>query len=390
VTYRAGGGAGRDRSARNGGLYVHVPFCAAICSYCHFARTDRHGPADRVAYVDAVLAEFALRRERCALLTGGGRRLGTAYLGGGTPSLLEPDLVERLVAGTVHELDPVPDCEFTAEANPESLTLELATCWRDLGIDRVSLGVQSLAPEVLALLGRRCSPQAARRALRLAGRVFPRVSADWILAPGVTAAGLREELAIAVDLGVEHVSFYILEVHEGTSLATAVATGELRLPTDARTEALYLEGAAHLEKLGLSQYEVSNFARPGAESRHNRGYWQGVPWLALGPSAHGCWGRRRYANLADPAAWRARIAAGEVPEAEVDWRDTAARRLERVILALRTREGVPLDWLPDGALDLAAGRREGLWETRGGRLVLAPRGFLRIDTVEERLARRLG
>lgn len=380
--------AGRDRSAR-GGLYVHVPFCAAICSYCHFARTDRHGPAERAAYVDGVLAELRLRRERCALLAGGGRRLGTAYLGGGTPSLLEPELVERLVAGTVHTLDPVPDCEFTAEANPESLTADLAACWRDLGVDRISLGVQSLDPEVLALLGRRCGPDTARRALALAGGIFPRVSADWILAPQVTGTALRDELSEAVDLGVEHVSFYILEVHGGTPLAADVAAGRLRLPADGTTEALYLEAAAHLERLGLRQYEVSNFARPGAESRHNRGYWRGVPWLALGPAAHGCWGRCRYGNLADPAAWLARLDAGRLPEAEVDRRDTAARRLERVVLALRTREGVPLDWLPGGALDLEAGRREGLWETPGGRLVLTPRGFLRIDTVEERLARHL-
>ncbi|MCP4574306.1 MAG: coproporphyrinogen III oxidase family protein [bacterium] len=380
---------GQDRSCRGGGLYVHVPFCASICSYCHFARTADHDRAARTAYVDGVLAELALRRESCGLLRDGGRRLGTAYLGGGTPSLLEPVLMERLVAGTVHTLDPAPDCEFTAEANPESLTADLAACWRDLGVNRISLGVQSLAPPVLKVLGRRCGPDTARRALALAGSVFPRVSADWILAPGIAVAALRDELTEAVDLGVEHISFYILEVHEGTPLAADLAAGKLRLPPDERTASLYLEAAAHLERLGLRQYEVSNFARPGTESRHNQGYWRGVPWLALGPAAHGCWGRRRYANLANPVAWRARLDADELPEAEVDLRDTAARRLERVVLALRTGDGVSLAWLPAGALDLAAGHREGLWETRAGRLVLTPRGFLRIDTVEEHLARSL-
>lgn len=372
-----------------GGLYVHVPFCAAVCSYCHFARTAVHDRSARADFVDGVLAEFTLRRRRCSLLAAGKRRLGTAYLGGGTPSLLEPDLTERLVAGTVHALRPAADLEFTAEANPESLSEDIAACWRELGVNRVSLGVQSLAPAVLDLLGRRCDPQTARRALALAARVFPRVSADWILAPGVGADALRAELTEAVDLGVEHVSFYILEVHAGTPLADDVTAGRLRLAADDCTEALYLAAAEHLERLGLRQYEVSNFARPGAESRHNTGYWRGVPWLALGPAAHGCWGRRRYANLADPAAWRERLRAGELPEAEEDVRGTAARRLERVVLALRTRAGVPLDWLPPGGLDLAAGSREGLWRVDRERLALTPRGFLRIDTVEELLARHL-
>jgi oxygen-independent coproporphyrinogen-3 oxidase len=372
------------------GLYLHVPFCGALCSYCHFARTDRHDPARRRRTVAAMVREFELRRERCAILRDRGRVLETVYVGGGTPSQLEPELMATLLAGTVGRLDAAPDREVTAEANPESFTTGLARAWRAAGIGRVSLGIQSLDPDVLRLLGRQCDPASARRALALAGATFPRVSADWILGPGVSTGRLLAELDEAIDLGVEHVSLYILELHEGTPLARAVAAGSLSLPADAETEARYLACVEHLAGRGLPQYEVSNLARPGAESRHNRAYWQGRPYLALGPSASGFWGRRRYTNERRLDRYLARVEAGEVPEADVDQLDGPARRLEAVILPLRTREGVPLDRLPPGALDLERGCREGLWTVASGRLALSARGFLHVDSIEQRLAGHLG
>jgi putative oxygen-independent coproporphyrinogen III oxidase len=371
------------------GLYIHVPFCASICSYCHFARSAEHGRADRERFAHGVVREMDLRLAACPTLQAGRRRLETAYLGGGTPSQLEPDLAEIMIAGTVGRLPLADDFEFTAEANPESLTDELARAWRRLGVGRISLGVQSLDAGVLKLLGRSCDPSTARAGLDRAVRHFGRVSADWILGPGLERPKLLAELREAVDRGVEHVSLYILELHAGTELEARVGRGEVRLMPDGRTESLYLSCVEELERLGLPQYEVSNFARPGAESRHNRAYWRRRPWLALGPAAHGAWGRRRHANAGTLAAWLKKLDDGLLPEASVDPLDTAARRLERVVLALRTREGVPLDWLPAGALDLAAGRRAGLWAVRDGCLALSPRGFLRIDTIEERLARAL-
>ncbi len=214
---------------RGGGLYVHVPFCASICSYCHFARTARHDAPGRARLVAAVVREFALRRERCAVLRDGGRPLLTAYVGGGTPSSLEPELMTTLLAGTVGQLPAADDLELTVEANPESLDAARAAAWRAAGVNRVSLGVQSLDADVLRLLGRACDPATARAGLRLACASFPRVSADWILGPGVREARLHDELDEALDLGVEHISLYILEVHEGTPLARRVATGKLRL-----------------------------------------------------------------------------------------------------------------------------------------------------------------
>ena len=368
------------------GLYIHVPFCGSICSYCHFARTADHGPETRARFVDLVLAEFELRRIECEILSSGRRLLHTCYLGGGTPSELEPRLMARLVEGTAGSFRLAPDFELTAEANPESLTEGLARSWLDLGISRVSLGVQSLDPGVLKLLGRSCDPATAREGLERACRIFPRVSADWIIGPGLDRETLLAELTEAADLGVEHFSVYILEVHPGTRLATLAEQGTWNPAPDSETEQLYLAVIEHLADLGIPQYEVANFAREGAESRHNQNYWLGRPWLGLGPAAHGFWGRRRYANFDNLDEWGTAIENGRLPEAGVDPLDRSARRLERLILALRTRRGVPLEWLPQSGWDTGQGLREGLWEVREGRLVLTGRGFLRIDSIEERLA----
>lgn len=368
------------------GLYIHVPFCGSICSYCHFARRVGDDRSARQGFVEGVLTELDLRLAACPVLRAGERPLTTAYIGGGTPSLLEPGLMAQLLEGTVGRLKRASDLELTAEANPESFDGATAAAWRDAGIGRVSLGVQSLDPEVLKLLGRSCDPATARRALRLATSQFDRVSADWIIGPGLQEDRLRAELTEAVDLGVTHFSLYILEVHPGTRLESDLNSGKVALPGDEHTEALYLAAGKYLEDRGIVQYEVANFSRPGHESRHNQGYWQGRPWLALGPSAHGYWGRRRYANLSVREDWQACLDMGRLPEAEVDPLDLGARRLEKAILALRTRAGLPLEWIPEHAFDLDRGCREGLWELQGGRLVLTRLGFLRIDSLEERLA----
>jgi len=366
------------------GLYIHVPFCGSICSYCHFARTADHGFEVRRRYVDAVCREFELRRGACGLLAGA-RPLETAYLGGGTPSQLEPELMDRLLAGTVGRLPRTAGLELTAEANPESLDEAKARAWRAAGINRISLGIQSLDGEVLNLLGRACPPHTAREALRLACGSFERVSADWILGPGLRDDALLAELQEAIDLGVEHFSIYILELHAGTELERRVRDGSVSLLPDWQTEARYLGVVRYLAERGFRHYEVSNFARPGARSRHNQGYWRRRPWLALGPAAHGSYGRRRYANLADIAAYCEAVEAGRIPEESVDPLDLPARLLERVILGLRTAHGVPLAWLAPDCLDWKAGVDEGLWRTDAGRLRLTSRGFLVIDAIEARI-----
>ncbi len=364
------------------GLYIHIPFCGSICSYCHFSRTAHHSWAVRSRYVEAVLREFELRWRACTSLRGS-RLLQTAYVGGGTPSLLEPDLMQRLLAGTVGRLSPAETFELTCEANPESLDEAKAKVWNAAGVNRISLGVQSLDPVVLKMLGRRCAPEQARQALKLACRTFERVSADWIIGPGLARDSLFAELLEAIDLGVEHFSLYILERHPGTRLEQEVKEGRVVLLSDKQTESLYLSAVDFLRDLGFYQYEVSNFARPGGESRHNRNYWRRKPWLGLGQAAHGCYGPRRYSNHDQLEAYCQAVEAGRLPEALIDPLSLTARLLERIILALRTTEGVPLSWLADDCLDWEAGKRQGLWNLAEGSLKLTARGFLLIDSIEE-------
>lgn len=371
---------------RDGGLYIHVPFCNSLCAYCHFCRTDRHDAELRRRYVDAVCREFALRDRKCGLLTGANARVAaTCYVGGGTPSCLEPDLFVELLAGTWGRVQRAPDAEVTAEANPESLTPDTAEAWCAAGVNRVSLGVQSFDPDVLAWLGRACGPETAREALRLAGRVFTRVSADWILAQGCEAGSLRDAFAEARDLGVGHVSLYILELHAGTPLAADVNAGRRRLDEDAVIERTYLEAVDALAGLGFAQYEVSNFCLPGQASRHNGAYWRRAPYLGLGAGAHGYWGRWRYANYGDLRAYLQAVGEDRFPEASWEMLDPAARRLEGVILPLRTATGVDLGDLDVSAAWLSRGEGEGLWRIVDGRLCLTARGMLRIDDVEARL-----
>jgi len=382
----AAAGSTRPRDPRSGSLYLHLPFCARICDYCHFARTDDHDSGLRRAVVRAMVRERELRSAACASLRGERWRLVSVYVGGGTPSVLEAELLGTLLDGVLAPWPRSAEVELTVEANPESLTDELLADWRDLGVNRISLGVQSLAPKVLRQLGRGCDAATARAALERVCAGFPRVAADWILAPGVQRDALLAELTAAVALGVEHISLYILEVHAGTPLARRVAAGRVRFPDDATWEEFYLAAVARLEELGLMQYEVASFARPGRESRHNSGYWSGRPYLGIGPGAHGYYGRRRYANASDITSYLAAVAREELPEATVDPLDRTARRLESLILPLRTTGGIALDRLPAGALDLDRGVAEKLWRVTKGRLRLTPRGFLRLDTVEESIA----
>ena len=378
-----------SRSDRGGGVYVHVPFCASICSYCHFARTDHHDADLRRRVTEATLAELELRRAQSSVLHDGLRMVETVYVGGGTPSILEPDVFRRLLDGLRERMSVTDDAEVTAEANPESFTDEVAEAWLTAGVNRVSLGVQSLRDDTLGLLGRAADAATTRDALRRACDRFPRVSADWILAPGVTPDRLVEEFGEARRLGVGHVSFYILEWHQGTALTRAAREGRIAPDPDERVEEVYLEALAALAALGYEQYEVSNACLPGQRSRHNGAYWRRQPYLGLGPGAHGFAGRLRYANHGAIERYLADVMAGRLPSASSETLDPAARQLESVVLALRTVEGVALDRLDMTTSALSAGVDEGLWTLAGDRLRLTSRGFLRIDAVEAWLADRI-
>lgn len=333
--------------AEAAGLYLHVPFCSAVCPYCDFAVTVG-GAAARERYRRALLAEIEL-----AAAAGGrawGEAADTVYFGGGTPSALPGEAIEEALAALAARLGLRRAGDGAArvffEANPEDVTPESAAAWRRAGVAMLSLGVQSLDPEALAVLGRRHDPRRAREAVaaaRAAG--LPTVSIDLIYGwPGQTAERWRVDLDAAIALAPDHLSCYQLTVEPGTPFGARRRRGELvELPDDAQGE-LFRLTHRRLADAGYHGYEVSNFARsPEHRSRHNAKYWRHAPYLGLGPSAHSFdGGRRRWWNERRLAGWRAAIEAGRPPRAGGEELDRGQLALERLMLALRTADGVDL------------------------------------------------
>jgi putative oxygen-independent coproporphyrinogen III oxidase len=359
------------------GVYLHVPYCATRCTYCDF-NTYTHG--DRTAWADAAIAELRLA---VAALGARARPATTVFFGGGTPTLLAPADLGRVLRAVEAELGLEPGAEVTVEANPESTDPRSLAALRALGATRLSIGMQSAAPHVLAFLGRTHAAdrpaQAAREALA-AG--FDHVSLDLIYgSPNETHDDWRLSLETALAAGPDHISAYGLEIAPGTKLFAQVRRGDVRAPDEDALAERYLLAEELLAAAGLHWYEVSNFARDEtAFCRHNRNVWQGGDWLGIGPGAYsGIEGRRSW-NLRHPTAWAAKVAAGELPVEAGEQLDAEQLRLERLMLAVRTREGIVV-----GA-DAAPLAADGLLDLEGGRGVLTLRGRLLADLVTRRLA----
>ncbi|HKJ24543.1 MAG TPA: radical SAM family heme chaperone HemW [Myxococcota bacterium] len=384
---------------RDVGVYLHVPFCERVCPYCDFAVEAARplAPEREDEYVAALLAELAARRGDFA-----GLALATIYLGGGTPSLLEPRSVARLVAAVRDAFDGAAPGEVTLEVNPSTVERARLPGFREAGVDRLSVGVQSFDDLVLRRLGRAHRAEeghATLAAARSAG--FERISLDLILGvPDQSDASLDADLDAVADFAPEHVSAYGLTFEPGTPFGRARDAGRIVPPPDDRVADLYERVGERLAAAGLPRYEISSHARPGGESRHNRRYWQRRPVLGLGV---GAWsseprsgaaphGARRH-NLRGVGPYLARVAAGASPQAgETEVLAPAAARGEAVFLALRTREGLdpagfetefgaPPERFFGPALDALGGA--GLVERGGGRLRLTPRGRLLSDSVFE-------
>jgi oxygen-independent coproporphyrinogen-3 oxidase len=390
------------------GVYVHVPFCQRVCPYCDFAVVAARSltAADESRYVDALLRELEARRPVFA-----GRTLASLYFGGGTPSLLRPAAIARIAAAVRGAFDAggVPP-EVTLEVNPGTLERERLAGFREAGVGRISLGIQSFDDGVLRRLGRAHRAEEGRRTLRACREAgFPSVSIDLIFgAPGQTPAGFRRDLAEAVAFAPEHVSTYELTIEPGTPFATAAARGQLRVPAEPDVRERWVLGMidaaeATLEAAGWIHYELSNYARPGFESVHNRRYWERRPVLGLGvgafstdpPGPQAPFGVRR-ANRRELAAYLEAVAAGRSPEsAPAEVLDARTSRGEALFLALRTARGLdaarfavefggPPRRFHGEAIDalLAAGL---LAESAAdGDLCLTPRGRRLSDTVFER------
>ena len=320
-------------------LYIHWPFCLQKCPYCDFNSHVRDVvPQARFA--------AALRRELAWEATRLGRRpLASIFFGGGTPSLMAPDTVAALIADARALFDAAPDLEVTLEANPTSVELSRLAGFRDAGVNRLSLGVQALDDAALAGLGRAHSASQAIAALEHARASFPRLSFDLIYArPGQSLAAWRSELRRALSLAADHLALYQLTIEPGTAYEGAHRRGELVLPDDNLAEALYTATAEEASCYGLQAYEVSNYARPGAESRHNLAYWRYGDYAGIGPGAHGrlMFGDTLRATRRHraPEAWADRVERnghGSTEETEVAPRERAR---EALLMGLRLAEGI--------------------------------------------------
>jgi oxygen-independent coproporphyrinogen-3 oxidase len=362
-----------------GSVYVHAPFCARRCGYCDFAVQVRR-TGDLEGWARALRGELgAVEREGTFRLA---PRLDTLYVGGGTPSLLGPDAMDRLADIVGRERLGAPDLEWTAEANPESLTDEVSAGWRRAGVNRLSLGVQSFDDRVLRWMGRLHGADGAAESVARARRAgIENVSVDLIFAlPGKLGRSWSDDLRRTLALEVPHVSLYGLTVEAETPLGRWVREGR-EAPVD---EGLYreefLEAAETLAAAGYVHYEVSNFALPGRESRHNGTYWTGEPWLGLGNGAHSYVHPLRRWNLRDWAAYERAAREGGLPVQDHEVLDAGAARLERVWLGLRTRAGLELSGLsPRGHHAVEGWALQGWAILAEGAVRLTPQGWLLLD-----------
>ncbi len=325
------------------GIYLHVPFCSAICPYCDFAvRVGRR--EKRARFVDTLCEEISREAETRPGFAGAG--IDTIYLGGGTPSILGPEELERILAAVRAAFAPAPGARVFLEANPEDTDAASLAAWRRLGVSFLSLGVQSFEPRDLAFLGRRHTAAEARRAVELAFDAgFETVSIDLIYGlPHHGPAAWRRALEEALALAPQHLSCYELEIHRRTTFGKRRARGELAELPEAEQAELFLLTHRLLAERGYRGYEVSSFARDGtAESRHNRKYWRHVPYLGLGPSAHSFAGRRRWWNERLVPRWEKKVRRGEPGEAGAEVLGDGELALETVMLGLRTAAGVDLE-----------------------------------------------
>jgi len=371
------------------GVYVHVPFCVTRCGYCDFntyTAGELGGSASPESWLTGLRSELALAAD----VLGTPPAADTVFVGGGTPSLLGATGLADVLAAIRATVGIADGAEVTTESNPESTSREFFDGIRAAGYTRVSLGMQSAAPHVLATLDRRHTPGravAAATEARAAG--FDHVSLDLIYGtPGETETDLRASLDAVLAAGVDHVSAYSLIVEPGTALARRIDRGELPAPDDDVLASDYELIDDTLTTAGFDWYEVSNWARTtDARCRHNLGYWLGADWWGAGPGAHSHVGGVRWWNVKHPARYAATLADGRSPAAGREILTDADRWTERVLLELRLSDGLPVTALHAPA-DATLAMRDGLLDPAAladGRCVLTRRGRLLADAVVRRL-----
>ena len=382
----------RSNESNELSFYIHIPYCSKRCGYCDF---NTYTPSElsagatliQVSEIAAKYIDTALLEIELAAKTAGQKVVPTIFFGGGTPSLLPANEIARVIAKIKSSFDLDNDAEITLEANPDSLTREFLEGIKRAGVNRISLGMQSAVPKVLEALDRTHNPENVTKSALLIKEVgFEHLSVDLIYgAPGETLSDWEESYRTALDLPIDHVSAYALIVEQGTKLASQIKRGEKQLPPDDETAEKYLLFDSFANQKGFSWYELSNWAKPNGECRHNIAYWNGSNWWGIGPGAHSFLKNRRWWNVKHPAKYQELLMNRKSPELSSEELTLENRRDEALMLQIRMRSGIPLSDLNDSQVVVAKSylasehlENDG-WATN--RLVLSPKGRLIADRI---------
>ena len=363
-------------------FYVHIPYCIKRCGYCDFNTYTPSELQDGATleivsndYIDAVLRELE------AVPTD---TVPTIFFGGGTPSLLPAHDLGRVIAAIKARNGVTDNCEITLEANPDSVTAEKLQQYIEVGFNRISFGMQSAMPHVLAVLDRTHDPANVEKAVTMARSVgFTSISVDLIYGtPGESLDDWRETVTAALALDIDHISAYALIVETGTKLAAQIKRGELAMPNDDLMADMYLMVDQMCEDRGLSWYELSNWAKPGHSCIHNTAYMQGRNWWGLGPGAHSHIDSKRFWNVKHPTTYKQKLFAGESPILDSEQLTAEQIKDEAILLGIRMREGLQIELLEPHQLEvLAIYRENGFVQLHDDRVLLTPAGRLIADRI---------
>jgi len=363
-------------------FYVHIPYCIKRCGYCDFNTYTPNELQDGATleivsndYIDAVLKEL----DGAPI-----EQVPTIFFGGGTPSLLPADDLGRVISAIKARNGLSQDCEITLEANPDSVTAEKLSRYIEVGFNRISFGMQSAKPHVLAVLDRTHNPENVKKAVDMARAAgFSSISVDLIYGtPGESLEDWRETVTAALALDIDHISAYALIVESGTKLAAQIKRGDLTMPDDDLMADMYLLVDQLCQTQGLSWYELSNWAKPGHECRHNIAYWENKNWWGLGPGAHSHIDGKRFWNVKHPTAYKQKLFAGQSPVADSEELTPEQIAVESIMLGIRMREGLEISALSSAQIDRLANYAENAYlEITDNRVVLTPTGRLIADRI---------
>jgi oxygen-independent coproporphyrinogen-3 oxidase len=370
-------------------FYVHIPYCARRCGYCDFntytpselsISSDLSGVSRD--YIDLVIAEISSARKVSKADV-----VPTIFFGGGTPTLMEPKDLGRVITAIKNNFDLAPNAEITTEANPDTVTKAKLAELREVGINRISFGMQSAVPHVLAALDRTHNPANVAQSVkdaRAAG--FDEVSVDLIYGtPGESMSDWQESIETALSLPISHISAYALIVEQGTKLGAQVKRGEVVMPDDDETADKYLLADEKFRAAGLDWYELSNWSKPGSESKHNLAYWNGANWWGAGPGAHSHIDGKRWWNVKHPTAYKEKISSGQSPMDDQEELTLEEKSSERIMLEIRLARGIDSKTLTAEQISTLEGFKnqghllDGSWAS--GRIVLSTSGRLIADRI---------